>query len=126
MATTSQRLKEAMSLRNMRQIDIIEKTGINKGALSSYISGRYIPKQDAIYKMALALDVSEAWLMGRDVPMDRIPLPDGDLTNMDLTILESHIIEAFRNASEDTRVAVCNVLGVKRDISPLKEKSINA
>lgn len=44
MATTAERLKEIMSIRDIKQSEIIEKTGINKGALSSYISGRYLPK----------------------------------------------------------------------------------
>lgn len=76
MATLSDRLKQGMHLRNMKQVDIIEKTGINKGALSSYISGRYEPKQNNIHLLALALDVSEAWLMGHDVPMERSASPD--------------------------------------------------
>ena len=75
MATTADRIKEAMELRDMRQADLVEKTGISKGALSSYISGRYVPKQNNVYLIAKALDVSEAWLMGADVPMQRIESP---------------------------------------------------
>jgi transcriptional regulator with XRE-family HTH domain len=71
MVTIAERLKEAMALRGYRQADLIEKTGINKGALSCYISGKYKPKQNNIYLLAKALDVSEAWLMGADVPMER-------------------------------------------------------
>lgn len=71
MATTSERIKEAMELLNMKQADLVERTGISKGALSSYISGRYLPKQTNIYLIAKALNVNEAWLMGSDVPMNR-------------------------------------------------------
>ena len=71
MSTTSQRIQEGMILRGYRQIDLVEKTGISKGALSSYITGRYEPKQNNIYLIAKALNVSEAWLMGFDVPMER-------------------------------------------------------
>ena len=70
MATTAERLKEIMSIRDIKQSEIIEKTGINKGALSSYISGRYLPKQDNIYKLAKVLCVNPAWLMGLDVSME--------------------------------------------------------
>jgi transcriptional regulator with XRE-family HTH domain len=79
LVTISDRLKEAMAIRGLKQADIVEKTGMNKGALSSYISGRYEPKQNNIYLLAKALDVSEAWLMGHDVPMDKIlsALPHG-------------------------------------------------
>lgn len=71
MATTAQRIKEALEIRNLKQTDLVEKTGISKGALSSYISGNYIPKQKNIYKIAKALNVSESWLMGFDVPMEK-------------------------------------------------------
>ncbi|WP_083588902.1 helix-turn-helix domain-containing protein [Clostridium sp. Marseille-P3244] len=68
---TAQRIKEALELRNMKQADLVEKTQISKGALSSYISGAYEPKQKNLYKIAKALNVSESWLMGLDVPMER-------------------------------------------------------
>lgn len=71
MATTAERIKEALRLRNMRQSELVEKTGIGKSSISTYISGAYVPKQRNIYKIAKALSVSEAWLMGLDVPMER-------------------------------------------------------
>lgn len=71
MKTFSERLVFAMSKRNMKQADLVKKTGINKGALSSYINGRYEPKQNNIYLLSKALNVNEAWLMGYDVPMDQ-------------------------------------------------------
>ena len=86
MATTADRISEAMKLRDMRQADLVEKTGISKGALSSYISGRYVPKQNNVYLIAKALDVSEAWLMGADVPMQRIESPT--LTRRDTRDIE--------------------------------------
>lgn len=71
MKTTSERIKEGMLIRDMKQSDLVDATGISKGALSSYISGRYTPKQNNIYLIAKALNVNEAWLMGSDVPMER-------------------------------------------------------
>lgn len=71
MATTAQRIKEALELRQMKQADLAEKTGIGKSSISTYISGEYNPKQKNLYKMAKALNVSETWLMGLDVPMTR-------------------------------------------------------
>lgn len=72
MATTSERLREAMQLRGMRQSDLSTATGIGKSSISTYLSGDYLPKQRNIYKMAKALNVSEAWLMGEDVPISRV------------------------------------------------------
>lgn len=71
MSTIASRLKEAMRLRNMKQVDLVSLTGIGKSSISTYLSGDYVPKQRNIYKIAKALDVNEAWLMGKDVPMER-------------------------------------------------------
>lgn len=71
MNTTSKRIQEAMDLRGLKQVDLVEKTGISKGALSSYLSGRYVPKQYNTFLIAKALNVSEAWLSGADIPMER-------------------------------------------------------
>lgn len=60
----STRLREAMTARSLTQSDIVRLTGINKGALSSYLSGNYLPKQQNLYKLAKVLHVSEGWLMG--------------------------------------------------------------
>lgn len=54
-----------------RQADLVRETGIDKGALSHYLKGRYEPKQDVIYKLAVALNVSEMWLWGYDCPKGR-------------------------------------------------------
>lgn len=70
-STTPERLKEAMAASGKKQIDLVRATGLDKGSISHYLSGRYEPKQEAIYKLALALDVSEMWLWGYDVPMER-------------------------------------------------------
>lgn len=70
MSKTSDRLKEAMRIRDMKQVDLLARTGINKGAMSSYLAGRYEPKQKNLHALARALNVSEAWLMGFDVPME--------------------------------------------------------
>lgn len=72
--TVAERMKEALRIRGMKQVDLMRMTGIDRGSLSSYVSGRYEPKQKAIYKMAQALNVNEAWLLGYDVPMDRSPM----------------------------------------------------
>jgi len=71
MKTIAERIKTGLELRNMKQADLVEKTGIGKSSISTYISGEYEPKQRNIYKIALALDVNESWLMGYDVPMER-------------------------------------------------------
>ena len=65
------RLREALNIRGMKQADLVRSTGLDRGAISSYLSGKYEPKQKAIYKMAQALNVSEGWLMGFNISMER-------------------------------------------------------
>lgn len=67
------RLREAMEIRGIRQVDLVEQTGIAKSAISAYVNGEYIPKQINTYRIAKALGVDEAWLMGKDVPMEPMP-----------------------------------------------------
>lgn len=71
MAKIADRLKMALEIRDITQSELSRKTGIGKSSISTYLTGEYEPKQKNIYKMALALDVNEAWLMGADIPMER-------------------------------------------------------
>lgn len=93
--TFANRLEKAMNLKNMKQVDLVEKTNIDKSLISNYLKGKYKAKQDNLYLLAKILNVSEAWLMGYDVPMERnsedilnkigaIPIFDIDVTNIPL------------------------------------------
>ena len=65
------RIKQGLQMRNMKQAELADKTGIDKGQISSYLSGKYKPKQENLSLLAAALDVSEYWLGGLDVSMER-------------------------------------------------------
>lgn len=72
-ATTADRLRQAIQESGKKQADIVRETGLDKSSLSNYLSGKYEPKQKAIMALARALDVSEMWLWGYDVPKERTP-----------------------------------------------------
>lgn len=63
------RLKEAMDLCGMRQVDLCEKTHLSKSAIHNYLTGYAKPKRDKLSIIADRLGVDPAWLMGYDVPM---------------------------------------------------------
>ncbi len=65
------RLTKALNIRNMKAQELSVKAGIPKSSISQYMSGYTKPKDERVYAIAKALDVSEAWLMGFDVPMER-------------------------------------------------------
>lgn len=69
--STSERLRQAMHEAGKKQADLARETGLDRGSISNYLSGNYEPKQNAINKLAIALDVSEMWLWGYDVPKER-------------------------------------------------------
>lgn len=91
--TTSQRLKQLMSERNIKQVDILKSaepfckkydTKLNKNDLSQYVNGKVEPGQQKLTILGLALNVNEAWLMGYDVPPMR-DISFGNETVEDLT-----------------------------------------
>ena len=81
-SSTSKRLRQIMSERNLRQVDILEKSkpfqkqlGVKMGrsALSQYVTGKSKPDDKKLYLLSKTLNVSEAWLMGYDVERKRVP-----------------------------------------------------
>ena len=72
--TFQNRLQKAMNIRNMKQVDLVEKTGLDKTLLSKYLSGISNARQDKLTALAEALQVNEIWLMGYDIPMESIPI----------------------------------------------------
>ena len=70
-ARTADRLREAMKDAGKTQADLMRDTGLQRSAISRYLSGQYEPKALAVGKMARVLGVSEMWLFGYDVPRAR-------------------------------------------------------
>lgn len=65
------RLQKAMNYANMKQVDLVNKTGLDKTLINKYLAGIMKAKQDKLTILADALNVNEVWLMGYDVPMER-------------------------------------------------------
>lgn len=65
------RLREALNARDMKARDLSKKTEIPEGAISYYLSGKSQPKGDRLHTLCVALNVSEAWILGYDIPMER-------------------------------------------------------
>ncbi|MCI3860111.1 helix-turn-helix transcriptional regulator [Lactococcus garvieae] len=67
----SERLKTALREKNIKAIELSQKTGISKSSISDWINGRYEAKQDKIFLIAEALNINEGYLLGLDVPMHK-------------------------------------------------------
>ena len=64
------RLAEALQFRGMTAAELSRKSGVDKGSISNYLKGKFLPKSNAIGSMAKALNVSPAWLLGYDLTID--------------------------------------------------------
>lgn len=69
----AERIRTALKLRDLTQADLCRITGIPKSAMSQYCNGTLVPRQNRTRAIAAALGVSEAWIMGFDVPMEEKP-----------------------------------------------------
>ena len=74
-ATFARRLREGLDVREMTQAELAKHSGISKSSISRYIKGDWEGKQSAVYELAKALGVTEAWLMGYDVTMESDAAP---------------------------------------------------
>ena len=70
-ATFAERLKTLLEVKQITKAELSRMTGISKSSLTRYVKGDWEGKQDAVFAIAHATDVDEAWLMGYDVPMEK-------------------------------------------------------
>lgn len=114
-SSTSERLRQIMDERNLKQTDILALTRpycekynvkLGKSDLSQFVNGKVIPGQWKLTILGLALNVSEAWLMGLDVPMERktAPIP------MEEDERSKEFVELFNRLSTEQKKAVLYVM----------------
>ena len=68
-----------MKLRGMTASELSAKSGLAKSSVSRYLSGENIPRSIAIGKMANALNVSPAWILGYNLTIDGQEIPTIEL-----------------------------------------------
>ena len=108
-ATCADRIRIALQIKGMKQADLCQITKIPKSAISQYISGAFEPKQDRIYLIAKALNVSEAWLMGFDVPIER---QNNSPEEPKLSEGEKMLLDLFRLVPEEKQRLVLDMIRV--------------
>lgn len=102
------RLKEALDRSSMKPTELAEVTGIPKSMISYYLSGKSVPRADRIYEIAKVLDVSEAWLIGFDVPMEREKQNSPE--EIELSEGEKMLLDLFRRIPEDQQKMVLQMI----------------
>lgn len=115
--TTAARLQQVMNERNLKQVDVISLSKVHqkelgvklgKSALSQYINGKSTPDQEKLVLLARTLGVSEAWLMGYDVPMTKEEQPTNahDIDN----IIENAMMFDGKPLTEDDKRAIRGII----------------
>jgi transcriptional regulator with XRE-family HTH domain len=100
------RIDEALTIRNMKQSELCKLANVPKSSLSLYLKGVYEPKQDRIYSVARVLNVSDMWLMGYDVPMER----KYNHQAMELTENENVMLDLFRSIPESQQKVLIQMI----------------
>ena len=108
----STRIAKALSIRGMKQYELCEKTKIPKSAISQYISGAFLPKQDRTFLIAQALNVDPVWLMGYDVPMEKKEQPETQKNSPadKLSEGEKALLALFNRVPEDQQQLVLQMI----------------
>lgn len=117
---TADRIRQLMEEKNWKQVDIFnnskpfqEKLGVKlgKSAISQYVNGVQAPDQRRLALLALTFNVSEAWLMGYDVPRERESTAETGYSETDLRKLaESAKTFDGKPLTENDIVAIQNII----------------
>ena len=101
------------------QLEVATAIGVSHQTFSTWCRGIALPRMGKIQLLADYFHINKS-----DLIEEHDPAADQDPDSLDLSELETRIVRAYRNASDDTQIAVCAVLGVKRDTELRTERSL--
>ena len=105
------RIEKALTIRKMKQSELCKLANVPKSSLSLYLRGAYEPKQERLYAMAEALNVSDLWLGGYDVPMEK-----GEIHSpnpVPLTNYEEKMLDLFRQIPKSQQVVLIQMAQIQ-------------
>lgn len=88
---------------NVTASDVCKALNIKQNTFSDWVNAKTYPRIDSIEAMAEYFKVPK-WMLVEDVTTVKIH-----------TEAEEQLLAAFRNASEDTKQAVCAILNLRRE-----------
>ena len=112
-STFKDRLNEALSIRDMRPIDLAKSTKISESTISQYRSGYAEPKEERLAAIASALDVNPTWLLGLNVPMEISLATRRRSYFIGLNAVEIDLVNHYRLADGLTKRMVEKILGME-------------
>ena len=104
------RLKDLLQEKNITQKELSDLTGITPSSISDWLKGKYEAKQDKIDIIATSLNVSQAYLMGYDVPkVNHIKMyAKESKSNPSLTNNQEKIINLFNQLNDEGQEKAIN------------------
>ncbi|WP_304133775.1 helix-turn-helix domain-containing protein [Limosilactobacillus coleohominis] len=127
MNTFQSRLKQSLEEARISQSELARRAKIDKTLISGYVLGKFKPKQNNVYKIAKALNIDEAWLIGISDKKERDPLrqEDSHSGHKSLDEMAEEYSKQFRSygdkpISEEQRKAIKEIT-----IAYLKSQGIN-
>lgn len=116
-AELKDRLQHALYIREKKAADLSKDLNIPKSAISQYLSGKSQNMDSRrLYAICQYLDVSEAWLMGFDVPMERTMQQKNDILS-DAVIRMRNDADFFSLVETLYKLDADQIRGVKQMIS---------
>ena len=108
----SSRLRYAMQYSGMRATDLSELTGISRATISEYMSGRYVPKQRNLGRLAKVLHVQPTFLMGLTEfsPAEKPSFAEKPEA-VELNTQEKLMLARYRALNDDQRKVVDALMG---------------
>ena len=107
----SERLAYAMDTKQMTQAELSRRSGISKGSISNYLSGRWSPKGENMYKLATVLDVDPLWLDGKSDEMNSHYIKE----TYQYSEFFTKVYEAFTNSDDRTQEIILQILNVQKE-----------
>lgn len=118
--TFANRLKKAMNINNFKQIDLVNKSKLDKTLINKYLNGKSEAGSDNLTILSEALGVNEVWLMGYDVPMkeDDTKESDDDYNELDELLFS----KAKDLSDEDKKMIIEIINAIKREVDKEENK----
>lgn len=116
-AELKDRLQEALYIREKKAADLVRDLKIPKSAISQYLSGKSQNMDtERMYLICRYLNVSEPWMLGFDVPMERTTEKNND-TIADIVLRLRTDADFFSLVETLNELDQGKILGVKQMLS---------
>lgn len=102
------------------QLEVATAIGVSHQTFSTWCRGIALPRMGKIQLLADYFHINKSDLIEEHDPA----AVSSDQDALVLSDHETKLVKAYRNASDDTQIAVCAVLGVKRDTELRTERSL--